>query len=115
MTTRPPLDPRLAMLAGRLARLDALTIEAAQVTAGLVSIAAELHLIPRGLSEDSPLLPVSTAYWATDQSVHALISAGARLLDDIQQERLRQASRRSHASDRAPVELEQPAVGEAGT
>lgn len=105
MTAQPPLDPRLTMLAGRLARLSDLSSEAAQVTAGLVSIAGELQMLPRLSSEDLPVLPISTAFWATSQSVNELISAGARLLEDIQQERQRRATA-NNIGEHGPVELE---------
>lgn len=113
MTAPPPIDPRLTVLSGRLARLSDIKSEAALLTAGLVAIAAEHNMLPRLLSDDMPALPISSAFLATSQSVDELISTGMRLLDDIQQERLRQAAHRPHTGDYEPVELEQPTTREA--
>ncbi|MGI5507389.1 hypothetical protein [Lentzea sp. CA-135723] len=86
MTARPPIDPRLTILAGRLARLGDLKSEAALVTAGLVSIADQYDLLT-GLLTDMPTLPISSAFLATSQSVDELIATGTRLLADIEQAR----------------------------
>ncbi|GLY54814.1 hypothetical protein [Lentzea sp. NBRC 102530] len=112
--THPPHDPRLSMLAGRLARLADLNAEAAYVVAGLVSIAAELDMLPRVPSGDVPAGPISIAYWATSQSVDQLISEGAQLLDAIHQERLRQAgaAQDPNATGYEPVELQPHHVSE---
>lgn len=106
MTAQPPLDPRLSIAAGRLARLGDLNSEAAFVVADLVSIAVELGMLPRLPSGNMPVGTISIAYWATNRSVNELISCGAQLLDEIQQERLRQAAaHRPRAGDRGPAEL----------
>lgn len=106
MTTHLPIDPRLTVLAGRLARLGDMKSEAALVTAGLVAIADEYDLLPHLLT-DIPALPISAAFLAASQSVDELISTGTRLLDEIEQARLRNAAARTaarpHAGDVAEL------------
>ncbi|MFI6100813.1 hypothetical protein ACIA8G_35135 [Lentzea sp. NPDC051213] len=92
MTAHPPVDPRLTVLSGRLARLGDMTSEAALLTAGLVAIADEHGLLLPRLRHDMPALPISSAFLATSQSVDQLVSTAVRLLDDIQQARLRHAA-----------------------
>jgi hypothetical protein len=114
MTPTPlPLEPRLIILAGRLARLDALNTEAAHVTAGLIGIADELQMLPLTYTDEPPALPISTAYWAACQSVNALVAAGSRLLDEIEQERSRRAAYQPRTEDYEPVRLEQRTTPEA--
>ncbi|WP_112273567.1 hypothetical protein [Lentzea terrae] len=96
MTAPPPIDPRLTVLSGRLARLTDMKAEAALVTAGLVAIADEHDLLPR-LLHDIPALPISSAFLAASQSVDELVSTGTRLLDEIEQARLRHAATRTPA------------------
>ncbi len=91
-TSPPPIDPRLTVLSGRLARLIAMKSEAALLMAGLLAIADEHDMLPRLLSDDMPALPISSAFLATSQSVDELISTGTQLLDDIQQERMRRST-----------------------